>query len=220
MISPSILTLVLLRSQRGCVFTSRTPVKYLLMLFRKSGLARMLLPQLSQVMLCISSLRCVLEGTKTCDGWSFVATAFLWSGKIPLARNPLLHWSGVRDYSHNWLRRLRNTSFNTFCALDSIFHCFTMCPHIFLTGENTPTSSGWSMWVQLSRRQNSCTFFSFAFLINSRLMWEWCPSMKRNTGPDEVRCALYPVLINIFAELIWSYPLTYKDRNQRRADID
>ena len=65
----------------------------------------------------------------------------------------------------------------------SILYSFRILPRLLFSGPYTPTSNGWSACVVCDGKQNRNTPWSLASLINSRLMWEAWPSMKRITGP-------------------------------------
>ena len=65
----------------------------------------------------------------------------------------------------------------------SILYSFRILPHLLFSGPYTPTSNGWSACFVCDGKQNRITPRTLASLINSRLMWEAWPSMKRITGP-------------------------------------
>ena len=126
--------------------------------------------------------------------WSNILEYMLsWKkGTGPAPRNPPLQWSGLKEASHNCATRLGKTSLLTRSPLVSSLYRFRMDFHALFTGANTPTSSGWRRWVVFGGRHWRMTLLALAFLISSKLIWEWWPSRKRMTGPLSVKWPTAP----------------------------
>ena len=83
------------------------------------------------------------------DGTSLhaeIAEGFI--GYSPLAWKPALMCSGQNEVSNNCLMREGKTSLLALTAHVLVLYCLSNLLHVALSGPKTPTSNGWSVWVQ------------------------------------------------------------------------